>query len=161
MKTVPRMHLGAVLSASCLLLATLGCMVEPGNLQEIASRSTPIQFSGFTVQPNQKVVLYVQNANNSWTKIGETNSSNQKIVHFDTSWYPWHKEIIVAKAHWRKFGESGAYFVVLKGMVDGNDMMSFKKGFYDYVQDYDSVEELYEDNQSEHGINVLVWATKP
>lgn len=161
MKALCNKYLSMLAVTSCLLLSNLGCMAAPGNLKEIANRSTAIEFSGFTVHPSQTVNLYVLNANSTWTKIGQVDSSDKAYEHFGTDWYFWHKSIVVPKQYWKQFGDTGGYFIVVKGMADGNDLFSFKEGFYNYYEDYDSLQELYEENKSPDGVKVVVWTANP
>jgi hypothetical protein len=148
-----------ILTMGLMLLSSVGCMVSPGNQEVFASRSTPIQFSGFTVHPGQHVEIFARdNSTQSWVKIGQTTSTSDAFEHFGSNWYFWKKEIVVPKSLWQKWGNDGSYSVVLKGVADKNDLMTFKEGFYNYYEDYDSLEELYLENKSTSGIEILVWA---
>lgn len=145
--------------AVALLLSAVGCMVSPGDYEILESHKKPIQFTGFTIRPGQRVEIFAKNiANDSWVKIGQTESSSEAMKHFGTDWYFWRTEILVPKALWTPWGNSGGYVAILKGVADKSDLMTFKEGFYNYYEDYDSVEELFLENKSTTGVEILVWA---
>lgn len=148
----------SVLTVCLLLLSSVGCMVNPGDQQVFASRETAIQFSGFTINPGRKVNLYAKNhTTQGWDNIDDVNSATGAMQHFDMNWYPWHKELKVPKANWKK-SSNGKYFAVLKAVSENNDLYTFQEGFYDYAQDYDNARDLYLENKSAHGIEIVVWA---
>ncbi len=148
-----------VLAVCLLLLSSVGCMVTPGDQQVFASRETPIQFTGFTINPGRRVDLYAKNpTTQGWDKIGQVYSATGAMQHFNTNWYPWNKELKVPKFYWKKWGNSGSYSAVLKAISDNTEMYTFQEGFYNYAQDYDNAQDLFLENKSAHGIELLVWA---
>jgi hypothetical protein len=148
----------SVLTVCLLLLSSVGCMVNPGDQQVFASRETPIPFSGFTINPGRRVDLYAKNATtNVWTKIDHVYSGTGPMQHFNSNWYPWNKELKVPKAYWKKSSD-GSYSAVLKAISDNNELYTFQEGFYNYAQDYDNAQDLYLENKSAHGIEIVIWA---
>lgn len=158
-RTQNKLRLG-VLAAGLMLITTVGCMVSPGNQQVLETRFDSILFSGFTVHPEQDVEIFAQNANQSWVKIGQAVSEDVAYEHFDGKWYYWSKKIVVPESLWQQWGKDGGFSVIVKAVADKNDLIAFEDGFYDYFDEYDSLEELYLENQSLGGANVLIWAKK-
>lgn len=158
MKTLRTSCLGLLAG---LLVTSVGCMVTPGNQQIISSRTTPVEFSGYTVHPGQKIELYAMNSSNqAWTKIGETTSSTKGFEHFGTQWYYWNKSIVIPKSQWISWGTNGMYVALVRGVADNNDLFTFEDGFYDYFDDYDSLEELYLEHGSPGGVEIGIWTSK-
>ncbi len=83
------------------------------------------------------------------------------MTHFESKWHFWSKQIVIPNSLWKEWGTQNTYFAIVKGVADGNDLYSFEDGFYDYVQDYDNVRDLYIDHKSPHGVNIIVWAEGP
>ena len=59
---------------------------------------------------------------------------------------------------WLQWGKDGGFSTILKATADKNDLFTFKEGFYNYFEDYASLEELYFENKSQTGVEILVWA---
>lgn len=134
-------------------------MVGPGDQQIFEGRTESIPFSGFTVHPGQKIELFAKHpSTQNWVKIGETESTKDPYDYFDTKWYYWKKEVVVPKEFWLQWGKDGGFSTILKGTADKNDLFTFKEGFYNYFEDYASLEELYFENKSQTGVEILVWA---
>ena len=79
------------------------------------------------------------------------------MQHFNSNWYPWNKELKVPKAYWKKSSD-GSYSAVIKAISDNNELYTFQEGFYNYAQDYDNAQDLYLENKSAHGIEIVIWA---
>lgn len=142
-----------------LIITATGCMVSPGDQQAFADRTKPIAFSGFTVRPGQKIELFAMvPTTGAWEKFGEASSNEDIFEYFGAKWHFWNQSAVVPKKYWFQWGKGGGYSAVIKAMADKNDLFTFKEGFYNYYEDYDSVQELFLENRSQTGVEILIWA---
>jgi hypothetical protein len=103
----------AAKSLSCSLLVPFvvgftGCMMSPYDGQIVDSHYDPINFTGVTTKPGEKVIIQARYRNwNSpydytWETIAETHSSQVGYYYEGVMWYPWSKDIVVPGGYWRR-----------------------------------------------------------
>jgi hypothetical protein len=141
--------------AAALLVTSLGCMAGPGHGEIIGKRSTSISFTGFTVDPDETVRVYAKDwTTNSWHYLGSTTTDSAPYYEFGTSWYYWGTERVIPNKCWKKYGTG--YFAEIKAAASGESLTTFEEGFYNYAEDYDDLEELY--NEKAVGETAIIWA---
>lgn len=144
---------------SLLLAATVGCMVEPGDGKILSKRSESIRFAGWALKPNQSVkVMAFNQTTGIYDTIGTTTTTNVTYDQFGTTWYRWQINRVVANKYWVPF--FGHYMADVKATIDNTDAICWEEGFYDYIQDYDSLQEMYEEHQAAGETNMFIFASE-
>ena len=109
---------------SALLACVSGCMVTPFDGQEVADTRSPIEFSGYTLKPNQDVRIYsVEHASD--LLVGTTRTVEAPIAPFPgdaTQFYPWRLTAVVPE--WTGVGANGRYALVTARALeaDGSEL---------------------------------------
>lgn len=144
---------------SLLLAATVGCMVEPGDGKILSKRSESIRFAGWALKPNQSVVVKALNQKTGiYEPIGTTKTTNVTYDHFGTTWYRWQLNRVVPNDYWVPF--FGNHMAEVKATIDNTDALCWEEGFYNYMQDYSSLQEMYEEHHAAGETSMFIFASE-
>ena len=113
--TAMRVACNGVLVLACVS----GCMTTPFDGQEVPDMSAPVEFSGYTVKPNQEVRVYSLAGHASELLVGSTRTVDAPITPFPgdtTQFYPWRFTAVVPG--WNGVGPNGHYALVAARAVD-------------------------------------------
>jgi hypothetical protein len=145
-----------------ILVSFAGCMVSPGVGEIVKKRSDKIVFEGFSNKPNQAVKIYALRVSDStWIKIGDAKTSGSvTTTAFGANWYGWHTNLVVAPQYWRNEpGQGFTPFAELKATIDDSDLVVFDSGFYNYVGNYSSLQDLFADHG--HLSQCIIFGQEP
>ena len=96
----------------CILLlasamATSGCMLTPGDGQNIGSESSLIYFTGYTTKPNTRVYVRARDSLDSqWIHLGTAYSSSTPLTLDGLTGYPWNTQLTIPQSAWSGCGSN-------------------------------------------------------
>lgn len=127
-----------------MTLGTTGCMVGPGDGEDIGNAGGPVAFSGFMTGPNETVYLYGLKGFNDWQYIGQTTSNAYAIDYFGIDWHHWSMNVTVPGNCWHYYGNGLMMAVIQARDAQGNPLSNFDEGFYDALGSAETLGELWD-----------------
>jgi Tol biopolymer transport system component len=88
-------------------MATSGCMLTPGDGQNIGSESSLIYFSGYTTKPDTRVyVRAINSLGSQWIHLGTAYSSSAPASLDGLTGYRWNAELTIPQSAWNGCGSN-------------------------------------------------------
>jgi hypothetical protein len=165
MNTLKLKRIQQIVAAAGIALAALmytGCMVTPGDGENLTNRSDTVEVYGYAANPNESIEIQARRPFGTWSTVATVDSVGTGSDFFGVDIYSYVADITVPNHLWQvTLGKAGLSYRTEVRALDstGNALVTYEDGFDTYFWDYDFTLEGIIQMTQDHGAGDTVTLT--